>query len=79
MENFEQTVIGVVAKAIGVDVSELSTQSGVGDVSKWDSLGHLAVLAAVENHFSLKLSVDETLDCESIEDICEVVRAKVSL
>lgn len=78
MENFEQTVISVVAKAIGADISEISSQSGVGDIDKWDSLGHLAVLAAIESHFSLKLSVDETLDCETVEDICEIVRAKVS-
>ena len=46
-----EKVIEIVAKTCEVDKSEVTGDSTVGDFPAWDSMGHLAILSAVEEAF----------------------------
>jgi len=50
----------LVADALDCDVASLSAESGLGRHPKWDSLGHVAVIVALEEHFGITIS-DETV------------------
>ena len=71
-------VIQVVAATINVKESDLSMEKGVGDIPDWDSLGHVNIIAAIEEAFGLFLDVEEALDCETIQDIVEVITEKIN-
>ncbi len=43
------------------------------DVEKWDSLQHIALIAAVESTFAISLSMDEMMEIASVSDIHTVL------
>jgi acyl carrier protein len=43
------------------------------DVPKWDSLQHVALVAAIEQQFGLSLSMDEMVEIRSVKDICNIL------
>ena len=40
---------------------------------EWDSLAHLQILAALENHFNCELDLDEISEVQSVQDWIEVI------
>jgi len=43
------------------------------DVPKWDSLQHVALVAAIEQQFGILLSMDEMVEIRSVKDICNIL------
>ena len=43
------------------------------DVPKWDSLQHVALVAAIEEQFGITLSMDEMVEIRSVKDICNIL------
>jgi acyl carrier protein len=43
------------------------------DVEKWDSLQHVALVAAVESMFAISMSMDEMMEIASVSDIHSVL------
>ena len=43
------------------------------DVPKWDSLQHVALVAAIEQQFGISLSMDEMVEIRSVKDICNIL------
>jgi acyl carrier protein len=43
------------------------------DVPKWDSLQHVALVAALEQQFGITLSMDEMVEIRSVRDICNIL------
>ena len=43
------------------------------EVPKWDSLQHVALVAAIEERFGIVLSMDEMIEIKSVKDICNVL------
>jgi acyl carrier protein len=43
------------------------------DVKKWDSLQHVALVAAIEEQFGITLSMDEMVEIRSVKDICNIL------
>ena len=43
------------------------------DVPKWDSLQHMALVAAIEQTFGISLSMDEMIEIRSVKDICQIL------
>ncbi len=48
------------------------------DVDEWDSLGHIMLIQAIEEKFSISFDFDEMLNFESVKDIVETVNKKVA-
>ena len=43
------------------------------DVPKWDSLQHVALVAAIEQQFGISLSMDEMVEIRSVKDIGNIL------
>ena len=43
------------------------------DVPTWDSLQHMALVAAIEQTFGISLSMDEMIEIRSVKDICQIL------
>ena len=48
---------------------ELYLHTSREDVEKWDSLQHVALVAAIESTFAISLSMDEMMEIASVSDI----------
>ena len=52
------------------DVSLATTRR---EVPKWDSLQHMALVAAIEQQFGISLSMDEMIEIRAVKDICNIL------
>jgi len=69
----------IVARVFGIRVKDVEPGLGPGDVERWDSLGHLTLVAAVEREFSIRFDEDEILEFTSIQAILSTVERKVGV
>ena len=76
MDTLEK-VIEIVASTCEVDKSEVTENSTVGDFPAWDSMGHLAILNAVEEAFDISFEPEEMMEMEDVKDIVEAVNQKL--
>lgn len=68
-------VLACASRVFRVDVGELDLESGIGDFEQWDSLGHLSLVAAIQDEFEVELSVDDVIDCEKLSDFVAVLES----
>jgi acyl carrier protein len=52
---------------------EITPATSRRDVPKWDSLQHLALVAAIEEQFDIALSMDEMVEMRSVKDISNIL------
>jgi acyl carrier protein len=76
MKDTLNRVISVIAQTLRVSEKDLSLEVGVGDLPDWDSLGHINVISAIEEDFAVIFEIEEALDCETIQDIVEILEEK---
>jgi acyl carrier protein len=74
-------VFGELAKVIGeimsVDPATLTHTTSAEDVDNWDSLNHFRLITAVEQHFAIRLSMNEIMALENVGDLARIVGSKV--
>lgn len=75
METLEK-VIEIVASTCEVEKNAVTADSAVGDFPAWDSMGHLAILNAVEEAFDISFEPEEMMEIEDVNDIVKAVEAK---
>lgn len=76
MDTLEK-VIEIVASTCGIDKSEITENSMVGDFPAWDSVGHLSILSSVEEAFDISFEPEEMMEMEDVKDIVNAVNAKL--
>jgi acyl carrier protein len=52
----EQEVIGIVARTMNVSVDIIDASSSPNTIAAWDSIKHINLVLAVEDHFDLQLT-----------------------
>jgi acyl carrier protein len=65
-----EQVLRTIVRALEVGEEALDFDSGLGDIPEWDSLGHLAILQALDETFGpISSDVPELGDAESVRQI----------
>jgi acyl carrier protein len=77
INEIKNKVCEIVAGICGVEVSEVSENSTVGDFPQWDSVGHLSILSSVEEAFDISFEPEEMMEMEDVKDIVAAVNAKL--
>ncbi|KXK61021.1 acyl carrier protein [Micromonospora rosaria] len=54
----------------GVDVENLKYR----DIEQWDSLGHMTLVAAIEDEFGVQLDTDQVIDLSSFKVAQDMLR-----
>ncbi len=61
----------VVARALGCPREAITIESAMRRTHKWDSLGHVSVVTALEDAYHLSISDDEILSLTTMKSIVE--------
>ena len=77
INEIKNKVCEIVAGICGVEISEVSENSTVGDFPQWDSMGHLSILSKVEETFDISFEPEEMMEMEDVKDIAEAVNGKL--
>lgn len=59
----------IIAKVFNVEKEVIHENLKQGDLSEWDSLGHLTLFMALESKFGIKFALDEIVASLSYSDI----------
>lgn len=62
----------LVADILGMEANDVVAESGPGTTATWDSLAHLSIITAVEQHFDVRFSM---VDIRSIDSFGSLAKA----
>lgn len=79
MSTLQTKIIDEAANILQVNPKKLTMTTGVGDILEWDSLGHTRLIVGLEEKFDVNFDIEEVLDCETIEDIVEIISEKLNV
>lgn len=72
MTNLEKYVKAYV-DGLGVDESVVNSSLEYQSVSEWDSVGHMELVAELENEFDIQMETDDIVDFSSFEKGKEIL------
>ncbi|RJS84130.1 acyl carrier protein [Candidatus Bathyarchaeota archaeon] len=65
----EEKLFKVIASVLEIPENRVNPELSLGDVEKWDSLGHLELILAVEEAFGVKFNSTEISELTSVGKI----------
>jgi acyl carrier protein len=63
-------------KAFGFDPQRFSLQLAPEEVPNWDSIGHMNLVATLEQEFNLQFEVDEIMEMSSPQKILDILKTR---
>ena len=66
-----QEFIERLAVVLEEDPTDVNDQTNLADLEGWDSVGHLSVIACIDELFQRPVNVDQLRECETIGDIVQ--------
>lgn len=79
MKTLEEFVALFAEQFDDTDASEITAATEFKDLEEWSSLIALNVIAMVDEEFDVALIGDDILNCETIEDLFDIVKSKAKL
>jgi acyl carrier protein len=64
----KERLIAIVAAALRVPTSELTLETGPGDLEAWDSLAQLNVVSEIEAEFLVSIPIEQMAEIRHIRD-----------
>lgn len=63
----ENNYEGIFRKIFEVPADETVAKLSYQSIAEWDSVGHMALIAEIEDSFSVTLDIDDVIDFDSYE------------
>ena len=76
MDKFEQ-LKKVFCQVFKLNPKKFTMKLSTDTLNKWDSLGHLHLISAIEQEFDVKFSTDEILKLKSVNLIQKALQKKI--
>ena len=74
MENLEQRLKKVFSESLGVDLEIIQDALEYNTISEWDSIGHMSLIAAIEEEFDIMIETDDIIDMSSFKIAKDIVK-----
>lgn len=71
--NNEEKLRQVFAEALGIDSSQVTDKLTYNTIPEWDSIGHMALIAEIDDTFDTMLDTDDVLDLSSFAKAKEIL------
>lgn len=72
------TLVSLLSDATGIDASEITPELSREEDDRWDSLSHLRLITALEQTFSIRLSMDEIEEIQTGADLEKLVNERAA-
>lgn len=59
----------IMANVFRIEATEIGDDAKINKLRNWDSLGHITLMLALEDHFKVRISSDNILNLQSLEAI----------
>ena len=68
----EQEIKKIICDQLKINIEDFNNDLAAGDISTWDSLGHINLLMRIEKHFKISFDVTDSIDIETAGDLLEL-------
>lgn len=68
--NLQEQVRQYLAGELGILIEEVTEDLSFGDLPQWDSLGHMTIMAGLEDRFGIEIDADLIAELTSVKGIC---------
>lgn len=66
----------IFAEVFAIPEETVNDSLALRDISSWDSMSHMTLIARVENEFSVELTGDEIADFQTVNDVREALNRR---
>lgn len=77
--SIEQKVAQIFEDVFDVDPSDLKPESSPDEIEKWDSLGHVNLMAALEDTFGFVVPPEDQIEMLNFELVCDVICERLDI
>jgi acyl carrier protein len=63
----------VFSEALGIDPSRVSNTLTYNSIKEWDSVAHMALIAALEENYGIMIETDDVIDMSSVAKAKEIL------
>lgn len=70
----EEQVQLVIAEALGVDTTVITQDLGINDISEWNSMGNLAIIAALEEKLEVEIPMEDLFELTDVQSIITEIK-----
>ena len=63
----------VIAETLHIPLESVSDDLGIGSIPEWDSMGNMAVIAALEEQLGIEFPIEDLFDLNSVSGIIEEI------
>jgi acyl carrier protein len=74
MPTLNERVKQLVADLFKCDVTQVTDQTGPGEIPGWDSLGHVTLMAEIQKQFGSHVPVEDAIEVESVADLVAILQ-----
>ena len=60
--------------ALNIGDDKLNENLKYNEIEEWDSIGHMALVAALEEEFKISFETDDIIDCSSFKKGMEILK-----
>ena len=68
-KDIEQSIRSIFAEVFDLPIEEITDQSNPDNIKKWDSLGHINLILALEEKFKITFSPESVVEMMSVQAI----------
>lgn len=59
----------IIAQTLNVEVLKITDSLAIGDIEQWDSMGNMAIIAALEEKLGLEFPIEDLFELNSVSSI----------
>ena len=78
MNDLKDRIKNVMSATLEIPVSDVNEDTSSETLVNWDSLKHMNLIIALEEEFSVKLSIDQIIEMKSFPAICAEIKLTLS-
>ena len=71
-------LVSIFARVFRVSKDRIRPDIGPADIERWDSVGHVMLVTAIEREFSLLFEVDEIMEFSTFQAILSAVEGRTA-
>jgi acyl carrier protein len=66
-------IAAVFAESLGIDESRVTDELTYNTIKEWDSVAHMALVAAIEEAYEIMMETDDVIDMSSLSKAREIL------
>jgi acyl carrier protein len=66
-------ITAVFAEVLGIDASRVSDELTYNSIKEWDSVAHMALIAALEEEYNIMIETEDVIDMSSLAKAKEIL------